>query len=92
MANIHDEIIALIKSHPVPQDDKLERRLNRLRRMENFYIDKITEAPEKQALMFNGFVSALMYATTVIKMYRQLTKKLAELAEEADSDATRLDS
>ena len=87
-----DELVALTKSHPIPSEDKLERRMKRLQRMEHFYTEKIVEAPEKQALMFGGFVSALMYAMTIIKMYRKLTKQLAELAEEADSDATRLDS
>lgn len=92
MADIKQELVALAKSHPVPSEIKLERRMKRLERMERFYDEKIAEAPEKQALMFNGFVSALVYAMTIIKMYRKLTKQLAELAQEATSneDSNRL--
>lgn len=86
MTDIQQELVALAKSHPIPSETKLERRMKRLERMERFYDEKQAEAPEKQALMFNGFVSALVYAMTIIKMYRKLTKQLAELAQEADSN------
>lgn len=78
------KVQALARSHPIPSELKLERRMHRLDRMARFYQEKAPEAPEKQGLMFNGFVSALIYAMTMIKMYRKLTKRLAELAEEAD--------
>lgn len=81
MTQLQAEIQALAKSHPVPSEDKLQKRLLRLERMLRFYEEKAPEAPEKQGLMFSGFVSALLYAVTMIKMYRKLTKKLAELAE-----------
>jgi hypothetical protein len=81
-----EEIKALARSHPVPSEDKLARRMKRIERMNSFYEAKIPEAPEKQSLMFTGFVSALLYAGTMIKMYRKLTIKLAELAEEAGDD------
>lgn len=80
-----EKIVALARSHPIPSEDKLERRMRRLERMTKFYEEKAPEAPEKQGLMFNGFVSALLYAATMIKMYRKLTKRLAELAEEAQN-------
>lgn len=84
MTQIRAEIRALSKSHPIPQQEKLDRRMLRLERMARFYDDKAPEAPTKQGLMFRGFVSALIYAITIIKMYRKLTKKLAEIAEETD--------
>lgn len=81
-----DEIKQLAKTHPIPSEDKLQRRMKRLDRMTAFYEEKIPEAPEKQSLMFTGFVSALLYAATMIKMYRKLTIKLAQLAEDAGDD------
>lgn len=82
--NYRDEIKELAKAHPIPSEDKLERRMKRIDRMTAFYQEKAPEAPEKQSLMFSGFVSALLYAATMIKMYRKLTKKLADLAEAED--------
>lgn len=79
---IQDQVKALAQAHPVLSNDKLERRLARIERMTNFYRDKALIAPESQGAMFLGFVSALLYATTIIKMYRKLTCKIAELAEE----------
>lgn len=90
--NYKDEIKALAKAHPIPSETKLERRMKRLERMTAFYQEKAPEAPEKQSLMFTGFVSALIYAATMIKMYRKLTQKIAELAEEAGSDEKTNDS
>lgn len=77
--SVPQEVInALARSHPVPSEEKLLRRMARLERMARFYDEKAPDAPEKQAMMFKGFVSALLYAMTMIKMYRKLTKKLAE--------------
>lgn len=87
-----EEIKALARSHPIPSEDKLTRRMKRLDRMTEFYREKAPEAPEKQSLMFTGFVSALVYAATMIKMYRKLTKKLAELAEEASDERPNEDT
>jgi hypothetical protein len=84
--NYSDEIKALARSHPVPSELKLERRMSRIDRMTKFYQDKVPEAPEKQSLMFAGFASALIYAATTIKMYRKLTQRLAELAKEGDDE------
>lgn len=78
----------LTKEYPPPQSDKADRRLHRLERMTNFYIDKAEVAPEKQATMFQGFVSALRYAMTTMKMYRKLTRRIKELAEEEDETRT----
>lgn len=86
MTDYQDEIKALAKSHPIPSEPKLERRMKRIERMTAFYEEKVPEAPEKQSLMFSGFVSALLYAATMIKMYRKLTIKLAELADEGDDE------
>lgn len=76
----------LAKKYPPPSDPKLERRIQRLERMASFYKSKINEAPEKQALMFAGFESALNYAITTIKIYRKLT---IAIAEEANSDTIK---
>lgn len=84
--DLQQEINELAKSHPIPSEAKLERRMKRIDRMTEFYKEKAPEAPEKQSLMFQGFVSALIYAATMIKMYRKLTKKLQELATEASSE------
>lgn len=80
------KILALARSHPIPQDDKLERRMKRIDRMTRFYEEKAPSAPDKQGQMFTGFVSALIYAATIIKMYRKLTTKLNELAQEVGTD------
>lgn len=81
-----DQMKQLAKSHPVPSEEKLQRRMKRIDRMTTFYEEKIPEAPEKQATMFTGFVSSLIYAATMIKMYRKLTIKIAQLAEEAGDE------
>lgn len=80
MSDISEELKALAKSHPVPAEDKFERRMRRIERMTAFYKEKAPDAPEKQSLMFMGFVSALIYAASVLNMYRKLTQKLAEMA------------
>lgn len=82
MTQLQADLKALAKSHPVPNEPKLNRRLERMARMAKFYEEKIPDAPEKQANMFTGFVAALLYSMTMIKMYRKLTKRLAELAED----------
>lgn len=76
------QVKELAKSYPPPQADKLEKRLGQIERMSGFYRDKIQTAPEKQSIMFKGFVGALLYASDMIKMYRRLTKKLEKLAED----------
>lgn len=81
-----EQLLAIAKSHPVLSEEKVTRRISRLERMTRFYQDKVPEAPEKQSQMFAGFVSALIYASTIIKMYRKLTKRLADLAEEVKKD------
>lgn len=83
---MNEKIIELARQHQVPSELKLERRMDRMQRMTSFYESKIPDAPEKQANMFKGFVSSLLYAMTMIKMYRKLTKALAELAEEAQNE------
>lgn len=89
MIQLQAEIKALAKSHPIPQDLKLERRMSRINRMIRFYEEKAPIAPEKQGDLFRAFASSLIYAATIIKMYRKLTKKITELAnetEEKDND------
>jgi hypothetical protein len=81
-----DELRALAKSYPVPNDDKLKRRMGRLERMARFYEEKAVDAPEKQSQMFIAFFSALLYAQDTIKTYRRLTTRLAELAAEGDDN------
>lgn len=83
MTDVREELLALAKANPVPSVTKMDRRLQRMERMAKFYSDKAPEAPEKQGKMFREFVSALIYAVSILKMYRRLTRKLALLAEEA---------
>lgn len=85
-AEIAEQLAKLAETYPQPSEDKLERRLQRIDRMANFYSDKAPLAPERQAQMFEGFVSALLYAQVTIKMYRKLTRLLFELAQEASRD------
>lgn len=80
------ELEKLAKSHPVPSDDKLNKRIDKLERMRHFYEQKLPDAPEKQSLMFKSFIASLIYAITIIKMYRKLTRRLAELTEEASNE------
>lgn len=83
--DLKDEIKRLALSHPIPQDDKLQRRIYRLERMGLFYEAKLETAPGNQGLMFKSFVSALVYAVAMLKMYRKLTKRLNELAQEGEA-------
>lgn len=84
MSELSEKIIELARQHQVPAELKLERRMDRMNRMTKFYESKIEtpDIPEKQANMFKGFVSSLLYAMTMIKMYRKLTKALQDIAEE----------
>lgn len=86
-----DAIKRLAKAYPVPQPTKFDRRIKRLERMRVFYDAKIPEAPTAQAALFTGFVGAIMYAITILKMHRRLTNRLAELAGE-ETDETRTNS
>lgn len=84
---LQQKVNDLAKAYPLPPNDKMERRLNRIERMTDFYNEKIEIAPERQALLFKGFVSALMYASTIIHMHRKLTKRLADMADEDKNEA-----
>lgn len=86
MTELKNKVQDLSKSHPIPGDEKLERRLLRLERMRDFYEAKIPDAPVKQGMLFSGFVTALVYAITTIRMYRKLTTKLKELAEDDENE------
>lgn len=86
MDDIQSKINELARQHQVPSDLKMERRLSRMDRMVKFYEAKIPDAQEHQANMFKGFVSSLLYAVTMIKMYRKLTKALHELAQEEEQN------
>ena len=79
-----DRVKQLAATYPIPSEAKLERRMSRLARMERFYTEKQPDAPEKQAKMFGEFVNALRYAQTTLKIYRKLTK---EIADEARTDS-----
>lgn len=82
---LQQRINALANQHARPSDEKMERQIIRMERMAGFYQDKAETAPEKQANMFKGFVAALSYAMTIIKMYRKLARAINELAEEANN-------
>lgn len=78
-----DELLKILaRSHPMPSEQKLDKKVKRIEKMAVFYEAKIPEAPEKQAMMFAGFVSALFYAKTMINQYRKLTQKIAEAADD----------
>lgn len=90
--HLEQEIRELARAHPVPSQEKLDRRMQRMERMKAFYEDKQPDAPEKQALMFKGFVSALVYAMAMIKMQRKLCIRINQLADSLDSDIVKDDS
>lgn len=83
--HLADGLVAISKSHRPPNQKKLERQADRLERMAKFYREKIPDAPEKQAALFEGFVDALMYGITLIRMYQALTIRLSELSSESDT-------
>lgn len=85
MDDTRQQVRDLVKSYPVLSEEKLERRIDRLKRMQHFYEIKAPDAPEGQSLMFAGFISALAYAMTIIAMYRKLTQQLAEIAKEDEA-------
>lgn len=69
--------------HPIRSGSEAARHLGRLERMLAFYRAKVdTMSPhEGQHVMFTGFIAALVYAISVIKAYRKLTKQIIEIAE-----------
>lgn len=91
MTQHHHELEELARNHPVTQEEKIKRHAGRLQRMLNFYTNKLDEAPPKQAVMFEAFVSSLGYAISVINQYRNITLKLSELVE-GDENENRPDS
>lgn len=82
---LHDKVKQLSKAYPVPSQVKLDRRLGRMERMAAFYKQKATDAPPKQAMLFYGFISALLYGITIIRMHRKLTHKLKAIVEEEEN-------
>lgn len=76
---VTEAIKALNKGYPPPSTDKMDRRMKRLERLFRFYTDKTPEAPPKQAMLFRGFITSLVYAMTILKMYRALTRKIEAL-------------
>lgn len=83
---MRDKIEKLAKSHTIPNDEKLEKRLDSLNHMARFYENKAETGDEKSRRMFKSFVESIMYAITVIRMYRSLTKSINKLAEEAENE------
>lgn len=71
-------LVDLSKSYPPLQREKMERYLERLKRMRRFYIDKSENVPSTQADMFNGFIHALSYAIDIVQHYSSLTNKLKQ--------------
>lgn len=76
----------LHKEYPTMDLAKKQRRLEQLERMQAFYEDKIEEAPERQAKMFEGFVAALAYAINHIEKYDGLSFELYKLTKEEAGD------
>lgn len=88
MTQLQAEVNSLSASYPVKQDHNTDRHLERLNQMARFYSNKAPEAPTQQGFMFKGFVAALLYAYSVILEHRDLTIKLAELAEGDEDGST----
>lgn len=88
MIQLQAEIKTLANSDSVPNDKKLEKRIKNLNKMAAFYEEKIKHSPDGEAMMFKTYVSTLLYAVTIISMYRHLTKKIAKLAGETDLENT----
>jgi hypothetical protein len=82
---LKDSIEQISKSSMVPADRKLENRVQTLESLLGFYKNRTSIVSESQGRRYRQFVVALMYAITIIKMYRRLTKQLAE-ALEAERD------
>lgn len=85
------ELQKLSRSHRAPSKKIVDKRIFGLNYMRNFYLAKIPEAPEKQGVMFERFVNALVFSISIINQYRDLTMKLSELVEGGE-DETRPDS
>lgn len=81
-----DEIQQLNKTNPPLDEAKLKRHMGNLERISKFYQDKAETATEGQAVMFKSFFTVVIYAISIIKMYRKLTIRLAELAKESDHE------
>jgi len=73
---------ALIHSHPKHAPYTALERISQLERMMSFYVSKTEIAPHKQAMIFNGFISALEYAINTIKLYDQVANGLVDLGLE----------
>ena len=82
--HLKDEIKELSRKFPPPNRSKLDRYGYRLDSMKAYYTEKIEVSGPGQAIVFTKFVHALVHASTLDKMYRNLTRKLAKLAEEED--------
>lgn len=83
--DLQAQINIICRTHSIPQEQKLTRRLERLERMKKFYEDKSLLAPIKQAILFKSFVSALEYSIETLNTYQKLTVRLNELAQEDDT-------
>lgn len=83
---IQHHLKRLANKYPVPAELKMQRRMPRLERMRDFYKAKAPDAPGNQRLLFLSFVSAIEYAATIIKQYRNLTQEIKALAEKEDDE------
>lgn len=79
--NLQEEINALAEGHRIIDKAKLNNRLSSIERMTAFYESKLPDAYPGQAAVFKRFIIALVYAGNVIRMYHNLTKKLAQLSD-----------
>lgn len=67
-------------------EQKFERRMQRLQNMLNWYTQHAKDGKDGGKL-FNGFASALEYALTTMRMYRLLSIKLKDIADEIRTDS-----
>lgn len=76
-----DRLKQLAEQHPVPHETKLDIYVRRLERMAMFYTEKREVAPTKQAMLFLGFINALIWSAETVRKYRSLTKEIKRLSE-----------
>lgn len=80
--SLQDDINKMAADHPIRLRYKMDNRMEKIDRMTQFYQSKQEIAPEKQGLMFKGFVNALLYAAAAISRYHELTLRINELSDE----------
>lgn len=85
MTHLQVEVKRISRGNPIPEDVKMTKKIESLNRIAAFYRSKAEIAPKQQSNMFSSFASTITYSVTILSMYRNLTKELAELAKESET-------